>query len=231
MKKLVLLFSILYSISIGNTSSAQTNNNQAFEIFANDHFNIFKETETYFMKVSKDEWETICLKLNNYDKYKTEKLSFQIGINENINLSVTSHSQNNNSEVTIYETYLKAGTNIIEFDLSKFDLDFNNEILLYFHINKGEKWNGDFSINLYTNKLNQKSNKLSIFPNPCREEFKIECEENKGNIQIINSTGTIVKNMNFDINNTIKHNLASGTYTVIYTANNHYYSGIINIIK
>ncbi len=231
MRKQIHFIFILLSISLVNLSKAQTNVNQAFEIFANDHFIINNDNGNYFINTNKDKWETICLKLNNSYKFKNEEITFQIGNSENINLSIISHSKIDNSEVTVYENYLQAGLSYLKLNLSNFDLDFNKEILLYIYIQKGEKWKGGFSIKLANNNIQPTMNKLNIYPNPCRDEFTVSCEEKNGKISLINSSGAIVNNVDYDKNTKIKHNLPSGNYTIVYTTENKKHTGNINIIK
>lgn len=231
MKKIILLILLLFSISIENHSQSQNTINQSFEIFANDHFQVLNDNSTYFISTDKDEWETFCLKLNNPEFFKNKKLCFQITVSDNINLKITTNSNSENSDISIYESNLNFGLNYIEIDLNKYDINSDNDILLYFHIQNGEKWKGSLSLKPLNNSFQSNLNKLSVFPNPCKEEFRINCEEQKGNLLILNSNGKVVENINIDINNLIRPNLPSGNYYLLFTTENKEYSTNINIIK
>lgn len=231
MKKIILLILLMFSISIENHSQSQSIINQSFEIFANDHFQVLNDNSTYFISTDKDEWETFCLKLNNPEYFKNKRIYFQITISDNINLKITTNSNSENSDISIYESNLNFGLNYLEIDLSKYYIDSDNDILLYFHIQNGEKWKGSLSLKPLYNSLQTNKNKLNVFPNPCNEEFMINCEEQKGNLLIINSNGNVVENLNIDLNNSIRPNLPSGNYVLLFTTENKQYSTNINIIK
>lgn len=226
MKKIILLILLMFSISIENHSQSQNTINQSFEIFANDHFQVLNDNSTYFISTDKDEWETFCLKLNNTEYFKNKKIYFQIIVSDNINLKIAT-----NSDISIYESNLNFGLNYIEIDLSKYNLDSDKDILLYFHLQNGEKWKGSLSLKPLYNSLQTNINKLNVFPNPCNEEFMINCEEQKGNLLIINSNGNVVENINIDLNNSIRPNLPSGNYVLLFSTENKQYSTNINIIK
>lgn len=232
MKKIAIFISIILA-SLLNLKSQDTKNQPKIEVFGNDHFSIVNQNETYFIDAEKEAWETLTIKVNNPEIYKEIPLDLIInsyGIN-NFSIGILQNSEVENKEIILKEGLLKQGNEHITLNLHNYSKNENDELLLILTIQKGEKWKGNFSIKA-SNYMNfNKDNKMIIYPNPCIDQFSVLCNNDKGNMQIINEQGIIEYSSSIETKDVINCKLKSGNYIVILTSENNTYKGKLNVSK